>query len=106
MRVDLKTALRHPHMFKLYVKEWYGRRVCEGYKAGGAGFIAGGIVWLMLNDPEFAASMAPFVKWGMISVPISFALYSIIAIFFPSFLFWITHQRDDVERALTEKKHR
>ena len=105
MKVDLKRALLNPRMFNLYVKEWYGRRVCEGYKAGAAALLSGGIVLLMLNDPEFVASMAPLVKWGMITVPGAFLIYSIAALFFPSTLFWLSHQREDVERALAEKKY-
>lgn len=106
MKVNLRVALQNPKMFNLYVKEWYGRRVCEGYKAGAAALVSGGIVALMLNDAEFVASMAPLVKWGMIAVPAAFSIYSIAALFFPSTLFWLTHQREDVERALAEKKHR
>lgn len=106
MKIDLKKALLDPKMFNLYVKEWYGRRVCEGYKAGAAALISGGIVVLMLNDPEFVASVAPLVKWGMITVPAAFSIYSIAALFFPYSLFWLSHQQEDVKRALAEKKYR
>ncbi|WP_237400428.1 hypothetical protein, partial [Rhodovulum sulfidophilum] len=58
-----------------------------------------------LNDAEFAASMAPLVKWGMIAVPAGFSIYSIMAIFFPSALFWLTHQHEHVKRALADKRH-
>ncbi|BAQ70189.1 L-arabinose transport protein [Rhodovulum sulfidophilum] len=105
MRVNLRMALLNPKMFNLYVKEWHGRRVCEGYKSGVAALVAGGIVVLMLNDAEFAASMAPLVKWGMIAVPAGFSIYGIMAIFFPSALFWLTHQHEDVKRALADKRH-
>ena len=106
MRVSLKRALQNPKLFNLYVDEWYAKRVCEGYKAGVAALVSGGIVALMLNDAEFAASMAPLVRWGMIAVPTAFSAYSIIAILFPSALFWLYHQREDIERALADKKNR
>ncbi|TQS70754.1 hypothetical protein ERN12_12850 [Rhodobacteraceae bacterium] len=106
MKVNLRMALQNRKMFNLYVKEWYGRRVCEGYKAGAAALLSGGIVVLMLKDAEFAASMAPVVKWGMIAVPAAFSIYSITAIFFPAALFWLTHQREDIKRALDDKKSR
>ncbi|MCA0964604.1 hypothetical protein [Salipiger bermudensis] len=106
MRVTLRMALRNPKLFNLYVKEWYGRRVCEGYKAGAAAVLSGGIVALMLNDAEFVASTAPVVTWGMMTVPAAFSFYSVVAIFFPSVLFWLSHQREDVERALADRKYR
>lgn len=104
MRVDLKTAIKRPHMFKLYVKEWYARRRCEGFQAGGVGLVSGGIVYLMLNAPDFLATLSPLIVWAMIAVPVVFLGYGIIALCFPFILFRLTHGKTDIETAMGAKK--